>query len=200
MAVAFGKRVELNTELENGDSIWLLYGTYNPRSPNHCWILAIYGLFIVGCFLCHVHLVKCTWKSSYVSVIGSSSLSDINEWSSAAWLILWTEEMVKSTVPSALCPWERALWIAGCTREVVSAVLVLKITMLIVKAKEWNVSEMRGEPGWLHICIYIPVMQVFSYCLIIFQVSSTFTIPCISRQPYVKVQHLSLCFFIYIYL
>jgi len=32
----FGKGVELNNELENGDSILLLWATYNPFSPNHC--------------------------------------------------------------------------------------------------------------------------------------------------------------------
>lgn len=95
----------------------------------------------------------------------------------------------------------------GCTREIVPAIHVLKITMdekhmLIVKAKDWNVSEMPffdlallrknlvAARFYLHLCdVRFQILPMFCF----FQVSSAVTIPCTSQVSlYVEVQQLSI--------
>lgn len=67
----------------------------------------------------------------------------------AAWLVLWFVNWKDDHIhcPITTLPLREGIMTPGCTREIVPVINVLKITMdekhmLIVKAKDWNVSEM----------------------------------------------------------
>lgn len=89
----------------------------------------------------------------------------------------------------------------GCTREIVSAINVLKITMdekhmLIVKAKDWNVSEMQfsdlavlrknrvAARFYLHSC-NVRFQILPNFILFFSSVLSRYNPMYITSQPYV---------------